>query len=114
MSDQLVSTGSFVKMMLLTWFCGYRVVSRRDTPLIELVDSNKDATEWRLAKRAIAKALAARRRETDSVGGTNGEADPTGVEYICPMDDDLVSDRPGDCPVCSTPLEVREADSETV
>lgn len=110
MSEQLVSTGSFVKMKLLTWFRGYTVVSRTDTPLAELVGSNKSATEWRLAKRAIADALAAETGETDPVHGARGEAEPTSVEYICPVDDDVVADQPGSCPVCSTPLEVREAD----
>jgi len=121
MSDESVSTSSFITMKLLTWFSGYRVVSRIDTPLSELVGSNKNPTEWRLAKRGASepRAQAAETRVTEPICGTtdpegtlSGEADGAGVEYICPVNDEVHQEGPGNCPTCNTPLEVRDADSE--
>src|SRR4249919_3711326 len=34
---------------------------------------------------------------------------PPGTEYICPMDPEVVSDRPGPCPKCGMALEPRVA-----
>ncbi|HLJ94906.1 MAG TPA: YHS domain-containing protein, partial [Gemmataceae bacterium] len=35
------------------------------------------------------------------------EPAPTNVEYVCPMDPDVISDRPGSCPKCGMALEPR-------
>src|SRR4029079_13367779 len=32
---------------------------------------------------------------------------PAGTEWICPMDPEVVSDRPGPCPICGMALEPR-------
>jgi Cu+-exporting ATPase len=37
-------------------------------------------------------------------------ANPEPVEYVCPMDPEVLSDRPGPCPVCGMALEPRVAD----
>jgi hypothetical protein len=121
MSDESVSTSSFIKMKLLTWFSGYTVVSRTDTPLAELVGSSKNATEWRLAKLATTEprpqaaetsVTAPVCETTDPEDTLSAVADRAGVEYICPVSAEVYEEGPGNCPTCSAPLQVRDADSE--
>lgn len=111
MSDESISTTSVIKMKLLTWFSGYSVVSRTQTPISGLFGSNKHATEWCLAKSATTKphSHAAETSVTDPVCGTTGE---DGIEYVCPVNPDVEQTGPGDCPNCGAPLEAQEADSE--
>src|SRR5262245_40025923 len=42
-------------------------------------------------------------------GPVPNEPAPPGTEYICPMDPEVLSDRPGPCPKCGMPLEPRLA-----
>jgi len=49
--NKVVLTKSPIKMRLLTWFYGYKLVSTRRTPRLSNIGAIKYSTEWRLAKR---------------------------------------------------------------
>jgi len=49
--NKVVLTKSPIKMRLLTWFYGYKLVNTRRTPRLSNIGAIKYSTEWRLAKR---------------------------------------------------------------
>jgi YHS domain-containing protein len=77
MSDESLSTSSVIKMKLLTWFSGYTVVSRTQTPISGRFGSSKYVTEWCLAKPAATEPQphAAETSVTDPVCGTTVDAE---------------------------------------
>ena len=128
MSDESVSTSSFVKMKLLTWFSGYSVVSRTQKPKSGSSGSSEYVTEWCLAKSSTTRpqshaaeasvAHAAATSVTDPVS-----ADPQGilsgemgqaqleaaveveVDHVCPVNQEVQKAGPGSCPKCGAPLQ---------
>ncbi|MFZ5785057.1 MAG: heavy metal translocating P-type ATPase [Acidobacteriota bacterium] len=54
-----------------------------------------------------------RARERGTGDREEGNADRAGVAYTCPMDPEVRTDRPGDCPVCGMALEADAPQSKT-
>jgi P-type Cu+ transporter len=57
-----------------------------------------------------AVAASPRLRSSDTGGASAREAEAAATEWVCPMDPEVVSDRPGACPKCGMALEPRVAD----
>ncbi len=133
MSDESVSTSSFIKMKLLTWFSGYAVVSRTQKPVSGSSGSGKQVTEWCLAKPSTtgpqshaaeaSVAHAAATSVTDPASadpqdiffGEVGQAQVEAaaedeVDHICPVNQEVQKTGPGSCPKCGAPLQQKEAD----
>jgi len=55
-------------------------------------------------------AASPRLRSSETRGASARQAETAATEWICPMDPEVVSDRPGPCPKCGMALEPRVAD----
>jgi len=112
MPNREISTNSLIKMKLLTWFSGYTLVNRTETPIPGPSGSTKYATEWRLTKPEDATP--------ESPAPETGEGPPAQADaaaedhgdHVCPVNPEVHHAGPGKCPKCGAPLRVAEADPE--